>query len=209
MKTTFRIANPSVSPTPTDDVCQGIGDGLDGLLPEKTKEVINVSSTRRIKRQRLRMWKEDPRCRFCGQVTVLPPDKRKQKAQDNWATIEHLRSRLDPNRGEKPKQGEVRRVLCCWRCNNDRNNQELIEKIDIQRQRSNKNIHPEPPFVSILKKAYRESGLPEKGKRPKKVRKLQTDFIKRTIGYDEFVEFLKMYVKKQIISQNASPSKSF
>jgi hypothetical protein len=42
------------------------------------------------------------------------------KLPDNGATIDHLFTKLDPERYQPPKPGERRLVLCCWKCNNDR-----------------------------------------------------------------------------------------
>jgi hypothetical protein len=98
----------------------------------------------RYKRQRRRMWELDPRCHWCGTETVLPeqlPDdhwrvERKTVAKGsqllrqlkrppaNLATIDHLRSRYDSTRQEPAQEGERRRVLACYACNNRRNTEE-------------------------------------------------------------------------------------
>lgn len=69
----------------------------------------------------------DPRCVYCGVVTIF--DRPEGKASPpNLATIDHLRPRHHPGRREPIKPGEVRHVLSCWKCNNDRDKRELREK---------------------------------------------------------------------------------
>lgn len=89
-----------------------------------------MTCTQRLRRQRYLMWKKDPRCYWCGIRTIPPswfetmkPDLR-QKLRDKMATIDHLRPRHHPARGE-PANGDVRRVLSCHKCNNDRDRIEL------------------------------------------------------------------------------------
>src|SRR3990167_4514858 len=73
--------------------------------------------------QRERLWNFNPRCHWCGQVTVLPGYHGRMKdIKDNWATIEHLDARHSPERGMH--FGEFRHVLACWKCNNERDQRE-------------------------------------------------------------------------------------
>lgn len=88
-----------------------------------------------LKRRRTRLWKQDKRCYYCGIETVLPENflsksGRLKVTPKNLATIEHLRSRLNPHRTEKNKGNEIRRVLACWQCNQERGAQE-VNNIDI------------------------------------------------------------------------------
>ena len=54
-----------------------------------------------------------------------------------FATIDHIRSRLDPRRGEPITHGEVRHVLACYECNQRRNRYEMTEEyFDEFQQRS-------------------------------------------------------------------------
>lgn len=73
------------------------------------------------RRQRALMWKlQGGRCFWCDRLTVLPPvgEGRRKFIPDNEATIDHLDSRLSPERGRHP--GKYRRVMACLLCNNRR-----------------------------------------------------------------------------------------
>lgn len=72
--------------------------------------------------QREKMWRRNPHCYYCGVKTVLPNGKSPRAM--NEATIDHLRPRHHPARHE-PANGEFRRVLACWECNNKRDQWEL------------------------------------------------------------------------------------
>lgn len=104
-----------------------------------------------LKRRRLKLWKENPHCSFCGVLTILPEDvSRKTKAPDpdNMATIEHVYSRLNPHRNIKDKEERrraqkeefgQRRILSCRKCNLERSEKEQSElSIDEKRQRGGK-----------------------------------------------------------------------
>jgi 5-methylcytosine-specific restriction endonuclease McrA len=80
-----------------------------------------VSGKKVDRERRTKMWARDPRCHWCGIVTIEPPpgDKRKHFA-DNEATIDHLRPRGDPTRRIPPRNGERRLVVACRKCNNER-----------------------------------------------------------------------------------------
>lgn len=84
-----------------------------------------MSATSQFRSQRERMWRNDPRCHWCGCRTVLPPagaGSHRKNIPTNEATIDHLDSRLSPDRGKF--NGCYRRVLACLRCNNRRNDEE-------------------------------------------------------------------------------------
>lgn len=87
------------------------------------------SKTSRIRTQRNRLWAIDPHCHWCGKLTVLPrahaPHEPRPMPEMNWATIDHLHCRLHPDR-LKPGDGQMRRVLACWSCNNQRNRIEMF-----------------------------------------------------------------------------------
>jgi len=91
---------------------------------------------RSYKKQRTRMWNNNPNCIFCGVLTILPehlPQRTNSKGvskiiveiPDNMTTIEHLNSRNSVNRNTKNIKKEIRRVLCCYKCNQERNEKEL------------------------------------------------------------------------------------
>jgi 5-methylcytosine-specific restriction endonuclease McrA len=102
--------------------------------------------SRRRRKHREALWRKDPRCFWCGKLTVLTEAK-----QRNAATIDHLYSRLHPKR---ENNGLINTVLACRACNIQRADYEskgayfmpkLKERIDIARatcavtaQRSNK-----------------------------------------------------------------------
>lgn len=86
--------------------------------------------------QRKRLWQEqDRRCFWCGTLTVLPPDGAPKRfiPQDDTATTDHLDSRLSPERGKHP--GELRRVMACYKCNQERCNAEVLASDLAERQR--------------------------------------------------------------------------
>ena len=73
------------------------------------------SKTVRLRRRRLRLFRDNPYCTFCGGVMVLAKDR------PNSVTIEHLVSRNHPLRGKIT--GKT--VLACKRCNGQRGQAEL------------------------------------------------------------------------------------
>ena len=108
-------------------------------------------------------WKEQFGCQC--QVCNGQMDFKKHNAK-NFATIDHIRSRLDPRRSE-PANGEVRHVLACFECNQKRARFEMTEEYaDEFRRRSNSDeslLHLPYPERSrrlkILAKRIEDSGL--------------------------------------------------
>lgn len=82
--------------------------------------------TRKIRKQRWRLWRANPHCYWCGVRTFLPTREGKSPKAPNEATIDHLRPRHHPDR-LVPANGEIRRVLSCWQCNNDRDTYERAQ----------------------------------------------------------------------------------
>lgn len=80
----------------------------------------------RIKKRKIGLWTKDPHCHWCGQLTVIYDYEsiHHKPMPDNCATLDHLRSRLNPSRYEKAGPNEERTVLACFRCNTDRGIQE-------------------------------------------------------------------------------------
>lgn len=109
----------------------------------------------RFKARRKRLWRKNPRCRNCGVVTILPEDMMKRygitdgskmmslisrEDSDRMATIQHLVSRLDPNR-TKHKPNEIRYDLWCNRCNSaDGRNQLFLHQVNELRARFMKGV---------------------------------------------------------------------
>ena len=86
------------------------------------------------RRQRYRLWKQNPKCHWCNVETIYIENFHLQtdlRQQNIWATIDHLYSRLTP---ELRQSGNNKHILSCWKCNNDRNNKEL-QSIPIEHRR--------------------------------------------------------------------------
>jgi 5-methylcytosine-specific restriction endonuclease McrA len=73
--------------------------------------------SRRRRRRRETLWHEDPRCFWCGKLTVLTDAK-----QRNAATLDHLYSRSHPKR---KSSGVAETVLACRACNIQRGDYEM------------------------------------------------------------------------------------
>ena len=70
-----------------------------------------------IREQRLKLYFEaDGKCHYCGIKTIFPRGNILNNVP-NVATIDHLNSRFDPKRYTPCTNGERRRVLSCYRCN--------------------------------------------------------------------------------------------
>jgi 5-methylcytosine-specific restriction endonuclease McrA len=74
------------------------------------------SAKKRIKNARLNMWTENPCCRECGTLTVLPSQGSEDR--EDLATVDHLYSRYDVRRYLQTCGPRYR--LLCRRCNNRR-----------------------------------------------------------------------------------------
>lgn len=93
----------------------------------------------KFKKQRTRLWKENPHCFYCKCLTILPEDLpvehgyasgKLKNVPDDMATIEHIYSRLNPSRWIRGK-----RVLACYKCNNEKSREEeLALPIEVRRQ---------------------------------------------------------------------------
>lgn len=59
------------------------------------------------------MWKKDPHCHWCGQITILPKDVTTKSHPDNMATFDHAITRFMGFRG-------IQGVLSCRKCNMER-----------------------------------------------------------------------------------------
>lgn len=68
--------------------------------------------------QRTKLWRRNPRCYYCGihTVNINRAGNGKSKAfRDDEATLEHLHSRLNPERGQH--RGKRTHVIACRKCN--------------------------------------------------------------------------------------------
>lgn len=83
-------------------------------------------STKNHPRRRLKLWQEqNGLCYWCRQPTVITKNGQKKGMYPlNMATIDHLRSRLHPDRRE-PARGQQRLVMACLACNQGRGHQEV------------------------------------------------------------------------------------
>lgn len=68
-------------------------------------------------RRKYQLWLRDPRCYWCGKVTVILDLAKIKKPPLNLATLDHLRSRLSNERGSDYR---VSTVLACLECNQNR-----------------------------------------------------------------------------------------
>lgn len=72
---------------------------------------------------RLRLWQQDPHCHWCGRVTVYRKVMIGQRPND--ATVDHIHSKLDPERhASETEPHEI--VLACRACNGLRAHRENI-----------------------------------------------------------------------------------
>jgi hypothetical protein len=77
------------------------------------------------KELKIKFHDQDPRCYWCGRETILTNiSEIKGKPNPLLATIDHLISRYNPERWIKAKEGENRKVLACFECNNGRSAKE-------------------------------------------------------------------------------------
>lgn len=97
-------------------------------------------SVRRLRERRNKLWNQDPRCRNCKVITILPEDLLgknddgtlrqmkpgfpEKRLLDKMATIEHIHSRFNPLRGTLNGAVETT-TLFCRKCNHLSNIKEL------------------------------------------------------------------------------------
>lgn len=103
------------------------------------------NGARESKRERMFYWQKG-RCHWChGEMTLdrtPPPPVRpglRHNLPLNFATFDHLYSRLDPRRRDwkiHTRLGLPRIVLACWQCNHERAQDEIARLVDEQRRRS-------------------------------------------------------------------------
>ena len=122
-----------------------------------------MANRTKITRWRNRKLKLHPFCHWCG-CRVYPPFPGKPHS-NNTATVDHLRSRLDPDRlAPLTPMTMQRRVLACHKCNNLRSKEECVRLVEIQRMRSGNlglSVYPYPQRRKRLAalKTRAESGI--------------------------------------------------
>lgn len=88
--------------------------------------------------RREKLWNRDPHCFWCGRETRLCENGGvNRKLPDDAATVDHIRSRLSPNRkqpNDRPGWHTGITVLACYRCNNVRGRHEIAFFREIDQQ---------------------------------------------------------------------------
>lgn len=98
------------------------------------------SHVKRIAKRRRALFNKDPHCHWCG-IEVVWYDKDGGTMPENGATIDHLRSRLNPERRRKADGEQT--VLACSKCNQQRNRQEELA-LSPEELRARCSNHPAP-----------------------------------------------------------------
>lgn len=75
-------------------------------------------NTKQKRKRRERLFKMNPHCYHCGCKLVLPMGEPHKTEPENSATLEHIRTRLNPLRQELNDGVSTRTVLSCWKCCN-------------------------------------------------------------------------------------------
>jgi hypothetical protein len=97
-----------------------------------------MSTNEKLRKQRKRLWeKQRGKCYWCEQKTRLLYIT-DGKVPKDAATIDHLDSRLNANRGNF--NGFLRHVMACWKCNNDRANAE-VAALPLSELQSRSSLH--------------------------------------------------------------------
>jgi 5-methylcytosine-specific restriction endonuclease McrA len=78
------------------------------------------------KKRKLKLFALNPHCHWCGKLTRLYKHNQHKKTPLDAATLDHLRSRYNPER-LIPSPDKEQTVLACWECNHKRGEQETKE----------------------------------------------------------------------------------
>jgi len=90
-------------------------------------------NTARKRRRLLRLWEDSPLCHWCKEATVCvfrPFEKNKGgkfRPRPDEATLDHIHTRLEPERYLPVGKNGHEVVLSCWQCNATRNQEEQRE----------------------------------------------------------------------------------
>lgn len=68
------------------------------------------------KKRRDKLWWKDPHCHWCG-IETVPSRNDSGIQQPNTATLDHLRHKSDPERGQYGRTRTRQVVLACFECN--------------------------------------------------------------------------------------------
>ncbi|HWG06018.1 MAG TPA: hypothetical protein VG271_13475 [Beijerinckiaceae bacterium] len=83
-----------------------------------------LTRNQRKRRQLVRLFeRQNGLCFWCKKPMHLWVHVQGETPPIDSCTIDHLDSRLSPMRGKHP-HGEIRHVASCWKCNNERANEE-------------------------------------------------------------------------------------
>jgi len=120
--------------------------------PRQAGRPLVIGPKKKLKPREVRdlKWRQDPRCHWCGKITRLPTPRVKgvkHIQEHDWATLDHLVSRMEATKRRAAKPGERRWVLACYECNNRRSNEEMLKT----------------PIEELRRRAGRD---PETGRRP-------------------------------------------
>lgn len=112
------------------------------------------ATSKRLRKQRERLWRTNPHCYYCGNLTELPPHMQHLKNQkDHYATIEHIYSKYNPLRRTPNTTMEQRHVLACYKCNQEKARQdELAVGIEELRRRSGQHKSPKKRVLNKFKR---------------------------------------------------------
>lgn len=74
-----------------------------------------MGQDKRKKRQLARWWKQSPKCRNCGQITVIKTAGDDKQPVENTATYQHTHPVGHPERNK----GTNKNTLWCYKCNRE------------------------------------------------------------------------------------------
>lgn len=114
--------NGDVRPQSWEEYCE-ISDSVPSwmITHEEYRPRIRLTERERIPRMRERLYRADPHCFWCGRRVYLNV----AHASPELATVDHLYSRLHPEREHNHRQQKaILHVLACFTCNGERSVQE-------------------------------------------------------------------------------------
>jgi hypothetical protein len=119
---------------------------------------------------KLKLHKEHPFCYYCGCLTTLTHIKNIPSGESlppNSATIEHLISRFEPTRWKQKKNGTRRKVLACYKCNQQRSILETLclSRVEVLKRSRGYSLNPRGrpkittplPTIQEVKKVLNET----------------------------------------------------